>query len=130
VKVTLGATTLADDTATPRLAGVIEQLGGQAVVQVEPLYGQADMAVFPRGNISGRFVFRVFCSYASYATALTAWAAAYARLNTQDTLVLTWFTGNTLTMLGAVCTNVERTKLDGVGLEVRYTFTITTATDP
>lgn len=123
--------TLADDTAAPKLAGVIEAIGAQDIVQIEPLYGGANPAKFPRGNVGGQFVFTSACSYASYNAAVDALKTAYGLLDDQGTLVFTP-TGagvpHTLTMANAILHSVQVVRWTGVRLELRYTFEITTIT--
>jgi len=124
------AVTLADSSAAPLIAGVLEQFGGASLVQTEKRYGQSTEIDFPRGNIGGDFIFTAGCSYATLDAAAGAFAAAFALLNEQGSLA---FTPNpagsvTLTMANAILRDVHRVKWDGVRLELRYTFKITTIT--
>ncbi len=129
MKITFATTILADDTASPRIAAVIEQWGGQSVVQTEPLYGGPNLAKFPRGNVGGQFVFTAGCSYATRDLAAAAFATAWSRLNVQDTLAVKPSGGSaTITMLNAILRDVQRVELEGVWLRIRYTFDITTVT--
>ncbi len=127
MKVVHNGNTLCDDAATPKVLGIIEQLGGRAAVQREQVYGAANEFLAARGNVGGRFVFTAFCSYASYALASAAFKAAYALIGVSGSCVLTYPTGTTITMAGAVLADVSRVEWDGVGLKLRYTIEITTA---
>ena len=125
------ATTLADSSATPLIAAVIEQWGGQSVVQTEKRYGQETEIDFPRGNVGGAFVFTAGCSYDDYNDTLAAFVAGFSLLNLQGALVVTYIPGSTTaTMANAVLRDVHRVKWDGLRLELRYTFKITTITSP
>jgi hypothetical protein len=131
MKITFATATLADDTASPRIAAVIEQWGGQSVVQTEPLYGGPNLAKFPRGNVGGQFVFTAGCSYATRDLAAAAFATAWSRLNTQGALALQPTGGSaTVTMANAILRDVSRVEWAGVWLKLRYTFEITTVTSP
>ncbi len=125
MKVTFAGATLADHTATPRLFGVIESIGGQSVVQSENVYGGANPAKFPRGNISGQFIFTSEGSYASKALAAGAFRDSYNLLNTQGNCQLD-YGGTILTFANAILHQVQRVKWDGVRLILRYSFEITT----
>lgn len=125
------ATTLADSSATPLIAAVIEQWGGQSLVQSEKRYAQATEIDFPRGNVGGDFVFTAGCSYDDYDDTLAAFVNAFNLLNLQGALVVTFFPGSaTATMDNAVLRDVRRVVLNGLRLELRYTFKITTITSP
>lgn len=125
------ATTLADSSATPLIAAVIEQWGGQSTVQTEKRYGQATEIDFPRGNVGGDFIFTAGCSYDSYDDTLAAFVTAFGLLNSQGTLVVTYIPGSTTaTMENAVLRDIHRVILNGLRLELRYTFKITTITSP
>ena len=127
MKIVFGSTTLVDDTASPRIAGVIERLGFRALVQTETLYGAANEIDFPRGNVGGELVFTAGCSFASYSAAADAFKAACGLVNGQGTVVVTPATGaDTLTLANAVLDNVERADWQGIWLNLRYTFKITT----
>ncbi|MDB6016036.1 MAG: hypothetical protein JWR19_525 [Pedosphaera sp.] len=128
---TIGSTvsTLADDTAAPRIAGVIEQWGGSAKVQTEPLYGAVNEVDFPRGNIGGDFTFTAGCSFATVDAAGAAFATAYALLNSQGSVKVYPSGGSAvITMANAVLKDVTRTEYNGHWLKLRYTFKITTIT--
>jgi hypothetical protein len=123
--------TLADHTASPAINAVIEQWGGQCVVQTEKRYGQSAEIDFPRGNVGGDFVFTAGCSYDDYDDTLAAFVTAFGLLNLQGALVVTYIPGaTTATMPNAVLRDVRRTVLNGLRLELRYTFKITTITSP
>ena len=128
MKVTFDSATLADDTASPRLAGIVERLGMSDVVQTEQLYAGANLAKFPRGNVGGQFVFTVGCSYASYDAAATAFKTALALLDAQATCVFTPTGSSTvdLTFANAILHDVTQVEWQGVWLKLRYTFEITT----
>ena len=123
--------TLADIGAAPQIAAMIEDLGGDAVVQIEDLYAGPNKAKFPRGNVGGQFVFTAACSFATADLALAALLAAYALLNIQGALNLKPFPASTgVTFPNAILKSIRRVRLDGVILIVRYTFEITTITSP
>jgi hypothetical protein len=123
--------TLADHTATPAINALIEQWGGQSVVQTEKRYGQAAEIDFPRGNVGGDFVFTAGCSYTNYDGPIDAFVTAFALLDAQGALVVTPTPGvTTATMANAVLRDVHRVLLNGHRLELRYTFKITTITSP
>lgn len=125
------ATTLADSSATPLIAAVIEQWGGQSAVQTEKRYGQETEIDFPRGNIGGDFIFTAGCSYENYNDTLAALVTGFSLLNLQGALVVTYLPGSTTaTMPNAVLRDVHRVVLNGRRLELRYTFKITTITSP
>jgi hypothetical protein len=125
------AATLADSSATPLIAAVIEQWGGQSVVQTEKRYGQEAEIDFPRGNVGGDFVFTAGCSYENYDDTLAAFVTGFSLLNLQGVLVVTYIPGSTTaTMANAVLRDVHRVVLNGLRLELRYTFKITTITSP
>lgn len=122
--------TLGDDSA--KYGIVVEQWGGTAIEQREPLAGAANMTLFPRGNVGGDFVFRSAQSYADYETTFSQFATLYGYLNQQGALVVTQ-DSITLTMDGAVLKAVARlfdTAHAGVFMAVRYNFGITTLTTP
>lgn len=127
VTFSVGTVTLCDDTAAPRIAGIIEQFGGKSAVQEVDLYLSADAYLAALGNVKGRFVFTADCSYATDTAAAAAWKAAYGLLNNQGTCVLT-YGGTTTTMANAVIDGVERTYWQGVQLIVRYSINIRTMT--
>lgn len=123
-------TTLGDDSA--KYSVVIEQWGGTAIEQREPLAGGANPALFPRGNVGGDFIFRSAQSYADYETTFSQFATLYGLLNQQGALVVTQ-DSVTLTMSNAVLKSVTRlfdSGNAGVFMAVRYTFGITTLTTP
>src|SRR6185312_4645206 len=78
--------TLGDDGS--KFAVVVEQLGGSCVAQSETLAGGANLALFPRGNVGGEFVFRSSKTYASYHATFAQFQTEYGRLNQQGTLTL------------------------------------------
>ena len=83
------ALTLVDDQASPRVAGIIEEFGGDATVQLESLYAAANKAQFARGNVSGLFSFTAGQSFGSLADMLWFLGAQYALLNMSGTLTVT-----------------------------------------
>lgn len=122
------ATTLANDTVRPPYPATIEQLGGQSLVQLENLAGGANPALFPRGNVSGDFVFRSRQSYADLGTTWTVFQSMFALLNSQGTIVLMQDAA-TLMFSNAILKGVNRifgSDTGGVHMEIRYTFAITT----
>lgn len=125
--IVFGSNTLCDDTASPKIAGVIEQLGGQAVVQIEDVYNSGLQVKRSQGNVGGQFVFTASCSYASYDAATTAWLTAYGLLDATDDVVVTpvHTSDVTMTMAGAILRQVQRVQWDGKWLAIRYTFEIT-----
>ena len=128
MKITFGASTLADDTASPKVAALIEQWGGSSIVQTEPLYGAVNQVNFPRGNVRGPVVFTAGCSSADIPTAVSAFKTAYGLLNTQDTLTVLKGATTLATMANAVLRDVTRVEWQGLWLRIRYTFEITTIT--
>src|SRR4051812_30381575 len=80
-----------------KLEGQLEDLGGECLVNTEPVYGGASVAKFPQGNVNGQCVFTAAKSQADYATAAAYFKAEYARLNGQGALVVT-IGATTLTM--------------------------------
>lgn len=124
-KITIGATVLCDDAASPKNRGVIEQFGAQSGVQEEDVYNSDFKFLAPLGNVAGEFVFSEFTSYATLADAAAAYAAATALLNIQDTVVLIYGSA-TLTMANALLYKVERVEWGGVGLRLRYGIKYTT----
>lgn len=120
--------TLGDDANKFQI--VIEQLGGVAVAQVDPLLGGANPALFPRGNVGGDFVFRSAKTYADYKTTFTQFKTEYARLNQQGTILLTEGTV-TMTFANVILKGVQRIfdgQASGSHMGIRYTFAITTIT--
>lgn len=123
---TLIPVTLGDDAL--KFVIIIEQLGGASVVQLDQLAGGANPAQFPRGNVSGDFVFRSAKTYADYQTTFAQFKTEYARLNQQGTIVLTEG-AQTLTFANAILKNVVRlfdAQSSGAHMGLRYTFSITT----
>ncbi|HXS67950.1 MAG TPA: hypothetical protein VN761_03850 [Candidatus Polarisedimenticolia bacterium] len=118
--------TLGDDGS--KFAVVVEQLGGACVAQSETLAGGANLALFPRGNVGGEFVFRSSKTYASYHATFAQFQTEYGRLNQQGTLTL--IEGAvTLTFANAVLKAVQRIfdgQHSGSRMGIRYTFAITT----
>jgi hypothetical protein len=122
------AVTLGDDAS--KFAVVIEQIGGSAIVQIDPLAGGLNPAQFPRGNIGGELVFRSSKTYADYQTTFAQFKTEYARLNQQGPVVLTEG-AQTLTFANAVLKSVHRifdAQSSGAHMGLRYTFAITTIT--
>jgi acyl-coenzyme A thioesterase PaaI-like protein len=128
VVITFNGVTLADDTATPRISGVVESWGaGEALVQIEPLYNAANPFTAPRGNVHGQFIFTALCSYANYAAAATAWKTLRAQGGIQADLVVN-YGGTTFTFASAICRSVVPVEFQGVMLKLRYLFDVTTLT--
>lgn len=126
---TVGSTnyTLADYTASPRLSGTIEHWPYTGIVDVIPLYGAANPAIFPRGNAGGQLVFSVFGSYGGYDNWTSAVKAAQALAGQQGTLVITPNVASstvTYTMVNATLKTVQPTDLGGIGGRIRYTFEV------
>jgi hypothetical protein len=120
------AATLGDD--ANKYVVVIEQLGGESRVQIEPLYRAPNPLPLVRDNISGEFVFTSAKTYADYKTTFTQFKTEYARLNKQGSLVLTQ-DAVTLTFANAICRGVRRiwdAQRCGEHMGIRYTFAITT----
>jgi hypothetical protein len=118
--------TLGDD--ADKFAVAVEQLSGTSLAQIESLAGGATLAVFPRGNVGGQFVFRSSKSYATYHETFAQFLAEYSRLNQQGSLVLTEG-AVALTFAGAILRGVERlfdAHHSGARMGIRYTFAITT----
>lgn len=122
------AVTLGDD--AEKFAVTVEQLGGASVAQVESLAGGANLALFPRGNIGGEFIFRSSKTYASYRDTFAQFLVEYGRLNRQGALVLT--EGDvTLTFANVILRAMHRifdARHSGARMGIRYTFAITTIT--
>lgn len=119
--------TVADDTAAPRITGQVEKLGGQGIPEKSNLYNSPHPGLYPRGNVSGQFIVHTSCSYKTLANQHDSLVAFYNAINTQGTVVLTMGAG-IYTMANAVLASVERTYLNGVRLDLRFTFEITTIT--
>lgn len=120
--------TLGDDAS--KFACVLEQMGGAAVAQIEPLAGGPFKVSFPRGNVDGELVFNSSKTYASYAETFTQFKTEYGRLNQQGTLVLKEG-AITLTFANAIVKGVQRMfggPAGGARMAIRYTFNITTLT--
>ena len=120
--------TLGDDAV--KFAVAVEQLGGASIAQVESLAGGANLALFPRGNIGGEFIFRSSKTYASYQETFSQFHTEYGRLNQQGALVLTEG-AITLTFASAILRTVHRifdAHHSGARMGIRYTFAITTIT--
>ena len=49
--------TIGDDAASPRTTIQVTQWGGEAQMQVEPLFRAASPFAEPRGNVAGMFAF-------------------------------------------------------------------------
>lgn len=117
--------TLGDD--ANKFAVVIEQLGGQSVLQNDPLYGAGNPLLNLRGNVAGELVFTSAKSYADYKTTFTQFKTEYGRLNQKGSLVITQDT-ETVTFANAVCKGVQRifdAQKTGTHMGIRYTFAIT-----
>jgi hypothetical protein len=113
-----------------KFAIVVEQLGGSCLAQSEPIAGGVNLALFPRGNIGGEFIFRSSKTYASYQATFTQFQTEYGRLNQQGTLVLSEG-AVTLTFANALLRAVQRVfdaQHSGAHMGIRYTFAITTIT--
>ena len=124
----LTAVTLGDDAS--KFAVVVEQLGGACVAQSETLAGGANLALFPRGNVGGEFVFRSSKTYGSYHATFAQFQTEYGRLNQQGTLVLVEG-AVTLTFANAVLRSVRRVfdaQHSGAHMGIQYNFAITTIT--
>ncbi|HXT10387.1 MAG TPA: hypothetical protein VN873_02405 [Candidatus Angelobacter sp.] len=118
--------TLGDD--ANKFAVAVEQLGGTSIAQVEALAGGANLALFPRGNVGGQFVFRSAKTYATYHDTFAQFLTEYGRLNQQGSLVITEG-AVTLTFGSALLRGVERifdAHHSGARMGIRYTFAITT----
>lgn len=124
-KVTFATVVLADLAADPRITGIVESLGAQSVVEKVAAYNSGFEFKRPAGNVDGQFIFTAGCSYADAGDSADAFAAAYGLLNTQDDCVFI-YGGGTLTFADAILRAVQRVKWDGVYLQLRYTFEITT----
>lgn len=125
MKITFGADDLGDDlpASGSRRTIAINSIGGECVVQKEPLAGGDHPFLKPRGNISGVFVFTVTNTFADQDDANTFIAEEYARIGTQDDLV--WARAATLfTFADAVLRGVSAVQLMGITVLVQYTFEI------
>jgi len=103
----------------------LEQLGGQAVEEVIPLFRAANPLRIPRGNVSGDCIFTSAKSFANRAQAVTFFASQFALLNGQGALTLTIDTA-ALTMAQAVFRGLQTTEINGLRWTLRYSFGITT----
>jgi hypothetical protein len=127
VKIVLGATTLADITATPRSFATFAAMGLEGDIQEEKLYEAAAEWIKPRGNVNGLVTFSVACSYATVDAAIDALKAHLALVNTQASLVITPRPGgHSLTFAGAIVKSVEREEWGGVRIKVRFNVRVTT----
>jgi hypothetical protein len=121
--------TLGDD--ANKFGVTIEQLGGSALAQIETLAGGGFPAQFPRGNVSGDFVFRSTKTYPDNKTTFSTFKTQYGWLNQQGTLILTEGGAGavTLVFVGAILRNLQRpfdSANAGARMSLRYTFAITT----
>lgn len=129
MKITFGANTIADDTASPRILAKIEQCDAPVAVQEDELAFSAIASQIPRGNAKGQFICTAACSYATRALAVAALVTQNGLKNTQATLSC-YEPSTTLAFVcaNAVLQNVALVLLNGTQLILRYTFKITTIT--
>lgn len=120
------AVVLGDDAdRTTKGTIAIEDLGGEAIVQIEPLAFGANPFQETRNNVAGQFVFTVTRTFASQDLANAYLAAEYARIGEQGNLV--WSRAAKLfTFTNAVLRAVRPAQIQGVKVIMRYTFNITT----
>jgi len=126
------ANTICDDSLSPPIRGMLQDLSGSAKIQTEPVYNGATEVDYPRGNVGGTFSLVTQCSYASYNAVDLAITAACALLGSQGSLVFTPITGatDTLTFANAVLKEIKAQRLNGVELYLAYTFKTTSLTSP
>lgn len=115
--------TLGDDAAAPRKTIVITEWGGQAVVQVEPLFRSTTPFAKGRGNVSGRIAFGVTQSHATMDAAVQVFLTEYSRLGEGGELKIT-VGAKVVTYAGAVLQSVSRGGKEGVRQEIAYGFVI------
>ncbi|PWU18908.1 MAG: hypothetical protein C5B50_07780 [Verrucomicrobia bacterium] len=118
---------LGDDSAKWTMK--LEQLGAQSLEHVAQMFGAATVLRLALGNQAGECVFTAAKSHASRDAAAQFFAGELARLNQVGSLVLT-FDAQTLTMANAVLKGVGVVGVEGLRWTVRYTFGITTITNP
>lgn len=121
--------TLGDDApaAGARTATKLEELGGEALEQLDPLAFADFVSRLMRGNVQGDCVFTARKSHADVDTAAAYFKAEYSRQGQKGSLVLT-FGATTMTMANATCRAVRVVLPDGVHWILRYKFGITTIT--
>jgi hypothetical protein len=130
MKLTFATVVIGDDAPASgaRRTIVVNQIGGAAVVQTEPLAGGANPFNKSRNNVSGSLAFTVTNTFADVDDANEFIVAEYNRTGTQGDLV--WERAATLfTFDDAVLQSVTCTPF-GVTVFVQYTFVITTVTLP
>ena len=118
---------LGDDSAKWTIK--LEQLGAQSLEHVAQMFQAAKVLRMALGNQAGECVFTSEKSHADIDTAAQFFAGELARLNQVGSLVLT-FNAQTLTMASAVLKGVAATAFSGKRWALRYTFGITTITNP
>lgn len=105
----------------------VEQIGGQSMEEVVPMFQAANPQRLALGNVAGDLVFTDGYTYASRAAALNGAKTAYLYLNGVGTLILTVDTA-TMTFANAVCKGLRAAQIQGLRWVLRYTFGITTIT--
>jgi hypothetical protein len=115
--------TLGDDAAASRKTIVISEWGGQAVVQVEPLFRSTTPFAKGRGNVQGRFSFGATAIHATMDDAVAAFITEYGRLGETGELKIT-VGAKVVTYAGAVLQSVVRGGKEGVRQEIVYGFVI------
>lgn len=114
---------LGDDAATPRKTIRIEQFGGEAVVQEEPLFGAAFPLLISRGNVKGPFVAVVTQSFDTVDLASAFLATEYARIGQKGKVE--WTRATTLfTFDNSVLKGVTAALIDGVKIGMRYAWVV------
>jgi len=103
----------------------IEQLGGQAVEQVEQLAFASNAERIMRGNVSGDCIFTAGKSHADRGTALAYFKTNFGYIGQTGSLVIT-VDATTITMANATLRSVTAVEINGVRWMLRYTFGITT----
>lgn len=116
---------LGDDTAASRHTIIIEQWGGQAQVQQEPLIRAANPFTETRQNVAGAFAFSSTKSHGSLDDAASAFITEYGRIGEKGELKIT-VTTTAVTYTNAILASVNRAQKEGVRLTIAYTFLITT----
>lgn len=121
------AVTLGDDSAKKTIL-VESGPGGQAQVQVAQFFRGTNPALYARGNAQGQFVFTVTQTFGSQDLANAFLKAEYARIGQQGSLAWGRGESTTFTMANAVLRAVMPARINGVQVQMRYTFDITTLT--
>ena len=107
----------------------LEQLGAQSLENVVQMFQGATVLRLALGNQAGEFVFTSAQSLSTRDAAAQFFQGKLGLLNSVGSLVLT-FDSQTLTMANAVCKAITVAEFNGTRWTLRYSFGITTITNP